>query len=371
MKLLYLATADARGHLMRAQLLTHTLRAHGVTVDVLTTSDEGARFLAGFGIEAPVLSRHYAVVFDAQQNMLRRETDRNIARYVFDPRRCFKDLGTLRRLARDADLIINDSFHPALLILGTLPGWRRKVVHVFGRSLRDALQANFEGRLHGWIARGFGRIIAWQIDSARAALTHDFTFDAVRSDGPRAYFLPTPVALATRTLAAPCDAAVYLNPHFRDPAIAQALEAGLQAARLSAHCVGEGYVGRMGWLAQDARWIDQAAHSRVIVSAPGMAALSIARVYQVPIVLVVTDQPEQQHNARQAAAMGLRHRVLTWRGDAARFARELGEALAALAGLRDAQAAACGHDAARARLQAWVEVLCALAGAQPRAARPE
>ena len=371
MKLLYLATADARGHLMRAQLLTHALRAHGVTVDVLTTSDEGARFLAGFGIEAPVLSRHYAVVFDAQQNMLRRETDRNIARYVFDPRRCFKDLGTLRRLAHDADLIINDSFHPALLILGTLPGWRRKVVHVFGRSLRDALQANFEGRLHGWIARSFGRIIAWQIDSARAALTHDFAFDAVRSEGPRAHFLPTPVALATRTLAAPCDAAVYLNPHFRDPAIAQALETGLQAAHLSAHCVGEGYAGRAGWLAQDARWIDQAAHSRVIVSAPGMAALSIARVYQVPIVLVVTDQPEQQHNARQAAAMGLRHRVLTWRGDAARFARELGEALAALAGLRDAQAAACGHDAARARLQAWVEVLRALAVAQPRAARPE
>ena len=183
--------------------------------------------------------------------------------------------------------------------------------------------------------------------------------------------LPTPVALAARTLAAPCDAAVYLNPHFRDPAIAQALEAGLQAARLSAHCVGEGYAGRAGWLAQDARWIDQAAHSRVIVSAPGMAALSIARVYQVPIVLVVTDQPEQQHNARQAAAMGLRHRVLTWRGDAARFARELGEALAALAGLRDAQAAACGHDAAHARLQAWVEVLRALAAPQPRAARPE
>ncbi len=361
MKLLYLATADARGHLMRAQLLTHALRAQGIDVDVLTTSDEGARFLAGFGIEAPVLSRHYAVVFDAQQNMLRRETDRNIARYVFDPRRCLKDLGTLRRLARDADLVINDSFHPALLILGTLPGWRRKVVHVFGRSLRDALEANFEGRSHAWIARGFARIIAWEIGSARAALTHDFAFEAVRNEGARAHFLPTPVALAARSLDAPCDAAVYLNPHFRDPAIAQAIEAGVQAAQLSAHRVGEGYAERAGWLAQDARWIDQAAHSRVIVSAPGMAALSIALVYQVPIVLVVTDQPEQQHNARHAAAMGLRHRVLTWRGDTARFARELREALAALAGARDAQAAARGHDAAQARLQAWVEVLRALA----------
>jgi len=49
----------------------------------------------------------------------------------------------------------------------------------------------------------------------------------------------------------------------------------------------------------------------------------------------------------------------------------LGEALAALAGLRDAQAAACGHDAAQARLQAWVEVLRALAAPQARAARPE
>lgn len=73
-RIVYLATADARGHLMRAQLLVHALRRAGAEVDVLTTSDAGQRFLAGFGIEAAILSRHYAVQFDTRQNMLRRAT---------------------------------------------------------------------------------------------------------------------------------------------------------------------------------------------------------------------------------------------------------------------------------------------------------
>ena len=67
LRIVYLATADARGHLMRAQLLTHALRADGASVDVLTTSDEGVRFLAEFGIGATLLSRHYAVQFDTRQ----------------------------------------------------------------------------------------------------------------------------------------------------------------------------------------------------------------------------------------------------------------------------------------------------------------
>ncbi|MDC8757091.1 hypothetical protein [Janthinobacterium fluminis] len=363
LRLVYLATADARGHLMRAQLLTHALRAAGASVRVLTTSDEGSRFLAGFGVDAGLLSRHYAVQFDARQNMLREATDANVANYLFRPSRMLRDIWRLRAELRGADLVINDSFHPALLFMGCVPGWRRKVVHVYGASLRHALETNFHARVPGWLARLFGRIVALQIGASRARLEHDFGYAGCAERAGSHYRLPTPVALVSARNAAPSAgaAAVYLNPHFRDPQLAEALESGLAGAGERPHLVGEGYAGRAGWQANDPDWIDRAVASAFIVSAPGMAALSIAQVYSKPILLVVSEQPEQQINAARAAELGLLHRTVTWRGDAAAFAdavRTAGEELRA--------AAACaptpgGHAAAAARLQTWVGVLTALA----------
>lgn len=358
-KLIYLATADARGHLMRAQLLTHALREAGAAVDVLTTSDEGRAFLAGFGIAAQVLSRHYAVQFDSRQNMLSGETDAHIANYVFRPSRMGRDIMKLRVVLRGADLIINDSFHPALLFMGCMPGWRRKVVHVYGASLRHAVQNNFSGRMPVSLSRLFHRIVEWQIDTSLARIEHDFHCTA-DYDGT-AYRLPTPVAVAAQFDAAlprpQACAAVYLNPHFRDPQMAEGLETGLALAGIHASLVGEGYAGRGRWEAQDADWVQQAAASNLIVSAPGMAALSVAMVYGRPIVLVLTDQPEQKINAGRAAALGLPHRIVVWRGDAATFAHDLYSACTDL--LRSAPAVPVpdGRAAACARLQSWVALV--------------
>jgi hypothetical protein len=367
-RILYLATADARGHLMRSQLLAHALRAAGAQVQVLTTSDEGALFLAGFGIDAPVLSRHYAVQFDARQNMLRRETDRNVAHYVFRPGRMLRDIVRLHGRLREADLVVNDSFHPALLFMGALPPWRHKVVHVYGASLRRALEGNFSGRLPGWTARAFGRIVAWQIGRSRARIAHDFAQQAPAHDGHGTYWIATPVAVASSDDVASVDprAAVYLNPHFKDTALADGLEHGLAAAGLGAHCVGEGNAGRAGWQPQDAHWIDTAARSAFIVSAPGMAALSVAQVYRKPILLLQTDQPEQASNAERAAQLGLHHRVVVWRGDAAAFARDVTAAARELGASTEATAAQ-GREAALERLQPWSQLLLRLA-AQPAAA---
>jgi hypothetical protein len=367
-RITYLATADARGHLMRAQLLTHALRAAGARVQVITTSDEGARFLAGFGIEAPVLSRHYAVQFDAMQNMLRRETDRNVAHYVFRPGRMPRDIVRLRHWMRASDLVVNDSFHPALLFMGAMPGWRRKVVHVYGASLRHALETNFHARLPDAAARLFGRIVAWQIGRSRARIEHDFAHGEPQHDGQDGHRLATPVAVV-RAGGEPAAhppaglAAVYLNPHFTQPALAEGLEHGLSAAGLQAHLVGEGYARRPGWRAQDERWVEAAARSACIVSAPGMAALSIAAVYRKPIVLLVTDQPEQAINARRAAQLGLVHQVVTWRGEARAFAQDVTAAVNALraTAVHSADDATPGHQRADARLQHWVRLLMRLA----------
>lgn len=364
-RIVYLATADARGHLMRAQLLTHALRAAGAQVQVLTTSDEGARFLAGFGIDAPVLSRHYAVQFDTQQNMLRRETDRNVAHYMFRPGRMLRDVWRLRAHFREADLVVNDSFHPALLLMGWLPFWRRKVVHVYGASLRRALETNFQGRMPGPVAKVFGGIVAWQIDRSRARIEHDFAYGEPQHDGRGRHRLATPVAVVDavdRSDAAQHVAAVYLNPHFEDPALADGLEQGLDGAGVSAHLVGEGYARRAHWHARDEHWIEAAAHSAFIVSAPGMAALSIASVYRKPILLLLTDQPEQAMNAGRAAQLGLTHRVVVWRGDARKFARAVAAAAGELLALPQSPSNSNeGRQGAIERLRHWTVLLIHLA----------
>ncbi|MFO1250830.1 MAG: hypothetical protein U1E77_06735 [Inhella sp.] len=371
-RILYLATADARGHLMRAQLLSHALIERGAEVQLLTTSDEGAAFLAAFGLNATVLSRHYAVQFDTRQNMQRQATDRNVARYVFDPRHMLRDIGRLRRQLSGFDLVLNDSFHPALLTMGCLPGWRRKVVHIYGASLLRALLNNFRGRLPGWLARGFAAAIRFELGRARACLQHDFAYIQVERTAPRCFNLPTPVALAAGG-AAPAvtqtaGVAVYLNPHFRDPQLAEGLERGLAAVGLAGPMVGEGYAGRSGWQARDPQWIDAAARSALIVSAPGMAALSIAQVYGRPILLLVTDQPEQISNAERAAELGLHHEVLRWQGDGQAFAVQL-EAAARRLLQAQVGAVADGPARARERLESWVSCVLELA-TSPGQAQP-
>ncbi len=366
-RILYLATADARGHLMRAQLLVHALRAAGADVVLFTTSVEGCRFLADFGLQATLLSPHYAVQFDAQQNMLRGATNRNVAHYVFRPSRMLRDMRTLAQAARGVDVVVNDSFHPALLCMGSLSGWRGKLVHVFGGSLKAALKANFEdGRTPALVARAFSAVIGWQLRQARACIEHDFAYgDAPAPATPSRYYrLATPIALAKEAAAPQSDlgaAAVYLNPHFTNRSLADALCTGLQAAGLALHQLGEGLAGYGDWVGVDADWISCAAHARLIVSAPGMAALSIARAYQRPILLVLTDQPEQASNAARAAQLGLAHGVLVWRGDADLFRQQVQDQAQRLLQPRATAAqVAAGRACAQARLQTWVDTLLAL-----------
>lgn len=361
-RLVYLATADARGHLMRAQLLVHALRRTGARVDVLTTSCDGQRFLADFGIAATILSQHYAMQFDSGQNMLRSACNRNVCRYIADPARMLRDMLRLHRALRGAHLLINDSFHPAALFLGMLPPGRRKVLHVYGASLREAVLSNFDGEHPGIFGRLFRRVVAWQIGAAGACFEHDFAYDINETESLAHCRLPTPVALADATASGAANtAAVYLNPHFRDIGLADALCAGIADAGMAAHRVGEGYAGYGDWLGVDVDWASRAAHASVIVSAPGMAALSIALVYERPIVLVLTDQPEQASNAQRAVQLCVPHKIVTWRGDTADFRRQVAQAASALTSAGSAvSSVSTGRAQAQARIDAWTSRLLAL-----------
>ncbi len=368
MRIAYLATADARGHLMRAQLLTHALQASGFKVQLLTTSDEGERFLAEFGLKASVLSRHYAVQFDAQQNMLREETDANVASYLFHPRKMLRDILKLRHIFRDNDLVLNDSFHPALLLMGCLPIYRRKVVHIYGTSLRKALEGNFIGRVPSLFSGIFSRLVSFQIRRAKARLEHDFAYPPNVQTVGGITRIPTPVEVVRPKHSASTtrsnQVAVYLNPHFCDTALAAALEKGISDSGLSAYLTGEGMAGRPGWVAQDTGWVNRAVASSLIVSAPGMAALSIAKIYDRPILLVLTDQPEQQRNTARALELGLRHKTVVWLGDSDAFTasvRSACDALCANSGSHHNGVSMDGYEQAAKRLDNWVEVITNLA----------
>lgn len=391
-----MATADARGHLMRGQLLYHALRARGAEVSVLTTSEAGKDFLSEFGVPSEVLSRHYAVLFDKRQKMRIWATDLRIATYFFLPWHMLRDMRRLSRLVARVDLVVNDSFHPALLVMGGLNPWRRRTVHVYGWSLRESLQRNFMGRMLGPWAHFFHWWVGFGLSRARGRLVHDFAFpvpERVDSSLPE-HQLPTPLALI-----APIDkggrpqpprkAAVYLNPHFADPALAEAMETGLREAigqsagkrhsddgdqipQDDIFLLGEGYAGRPGWHPYATDWMEIAARSEVLVSAPGMAALAAARAMDKPIILIVTAQPEQQRNALRAASLGLRHRVVPWEesttGD--QFRKSLSAAYRELMlensdYLKRRGDAVDPGAALRERLNVWVDLLMAWAGRHP------
>lgn len=383
-RIVLMATADARGHLMRGQLLYHGLRARGAEVSVLTTSDEGCRFLAEFGVPSEVLSRHYAVVFDSRQKMRTVATDLRVTTYFFLPWHMLRDICCLARRFAGADLIVNDSLHPAFLLMGGLDPWRNRAVHIYGWSLRESLEENFIGRLWGPIARFFRWWVRFGLSRARGRLVHDFAFPLPESSDPSLpeHQLPTPLALVDPSPggAYPArKAAVYLNPHFSDPALAQALETTLQQVRNDdrpqdgdVFFLGEGYAQRPGWQAYAKDWIDIAARAKIIVSAPGMAALATAKALDKPVILIVTAQPEQRRNAERAAALGLRHRVVPWNEYSTKeqFADDFTEAYRALTDENAAYQRNCGqgdhpHHILRKRLDRWLDLLMAWASENP------
>lgn len=295
-RVVWLAVAEGRGHLMRAQLAARLLAPADIAVDVVTTSDAGVAFAAEFGLRSAVLSRGYRLIYDDRQNLARTRTRAMAMRYLFAPTRCLRDLAWLEGYAHDAALIVDDSFHPALLA-ASLVGTRLadRVVHVHGENTRRAVEDSAgPGPMRAMIRRALAR-------SARIEISL-----GVRSGelaNPRLIRLP-PLLPAPRERAAvraelgvaPGQrlAVVYLNPYFHDPALAAAIEEATRGFHV--HAVGEGYAARPGWRARDAALGDLVGAADVFVSAPGAGALALARATGVPMIALATDQPEQRRN---------------------------------------------------------------------------
>jgi hypothetical protein len=328
-RVLYLAVADGRGHLMRAHLLRRLLAPSGLAIDVVTTSAAGRAFLAALGTPAAVLPGGFALLFDERHRLLARRTERRLAAYVLSPCGLARDAAWLARRAVGARFVVNDSLHPAALALAAAPRIARaprvvppRVVNVHGENLWRATVHNFDGRAPAWASAAFCRLVEAIDVRAFGRIVHSLAPAdlAGAGDGPNRYRLP-PLTAAPRATRAevrralglsPGDrlAAVYLNPHFRDERVAVRLEAALAGAGYRFHGVSEPWSARAGWRAFDADFGTIVAASDLLVSGAGVAALALARRAGVPLLALVGEQPEQALNLAQAQAAGIVARAL-------------------------------------------------------------
>ncbi len=292
---------------MRAHLVRGLCAARGVDVDVVTTSREGQAFLAAMGTPSALLSEHFAVAFEGCHDMDAARTDARVLRYYLDPRRGLRDLRTILAMARGARFVVCDSLHPALLVAPLVTHLR--VVHVFGDNIWRAAHGNFEGRAPAWFDRIYKRALGRMRDASFACIVHTIEPRRFAGTGVRALppILPSPARSPAEVRASlglgphALLAAAYLNPHFKDPRVAGALEAALARRGYRAVLVGEGYAGRPGWRAADPDFASVVRAADLFVSGAGMGALAQARVFGTPLVALLGRQPEQQENAAALA----------------------------------------------------------------------
>jgi hypothetical protein len=293
---------------MRALLLQRALGGEGIAVDIVTTARAGVRFLEQLGTTARLLSEHFRVEFGDRHDMSRVRTDRRVLNYLLLPWRAAADLRRLAGWARQADLVVNDSLHPALLLAPVL-GFPCPVVQLYGENLWRAMEANLDDRAPPWVVQRYRRGLQAVRARAFARIVHTLGSTDAEGGLPWTFRLVPLVARPERSpaqvraeLGVPPGvrlAAVYLNPHFRQPAIAAALEEGLRRGGYRLHAVGEGYAGRPGWLATDARLGDVVHAAEVFVSGAGMGALELARSAGTPLLVLLGDQPEQARNVAE------------------------------------------------------------------------
>ncbi len=315
MNVLWLAVADARGHLMRAHLMRQILLREGVTVDILTTSSEGVAFLTALGTPAQALPGGHQIRCDERQNMRRVRTEAGVFRYVLSPARGLRDLRAIEALARSASLVINDSLHPVLL-LAPLRRSPLRVVHLYGENTLYAVEHALERRRRPLISRrprslldgGCSRAVRRMLGAAFGRIEHSLSapLGGEVDRHARSHRIPPLVAAPGRSrgevfadLGVPGGARLavaYLNPYFRDPALASALERALSNAGYHLYAVGEGHADRPGWLPRDPRLADVIAAADLLVSAASMGTLGHARLHGTPLLALRTRQPEQTRN---------------------------------------------------------------------------
>lgn len=314
-KVTWLAVADARGHLMRASLARQALARVGIDVDIVTTSKEGLAFLRDMGSEGTLMSSGFSVQFDDRHNMDLAATRRKGLSYILRPGGMRRDWDWLLERSAESDLVVND-IHPSLVVASVLSSrWQdRNIVHLYGTNMWEAIAAPFDQKsgIGALVNVLYERVIRRGRESSFGCVEHHPLARFEADERKQNYFVVPPIVKrparsrseVRRDLGVTEDArlaAVYLNPHFTDPAVAERIERGVRRAGFEMYAIAEGYAGRRGWLGRDPDFVDVVNAADILISQPGMGAIGMCRSMPVPFLALLTSQPEQRKNVEALA----------------------------------------------------------------------
>jgi hypothetical protein len=358
-RVVWVALAEGRGHLMRAQLAARLLAPSGIDVDIVTTSEAGVAFMAEFGLRSTIMSEKFRLAYDERQNLGRLRTRAMTMRYLLAPTRCLRDLAWLEGYAHDAALVVDDSLHPMLLAASLFETrLTDRIVHVHCTNVRRALEDSAgAGPLRAMIRHALAK--SAQIEISLATRTAEAR--GLATTLPPLLPAPRDRAAVRAELGVPAGerlAVVYLNPYFRDHAIAEAIEHATRG--FAVHAVAEGFASRPGWRARDAALGDAVAAADVFISAAGAGSLALARATGVPMIAIASEQPEQRENLAHADPSGAWRAVCDLAGDVP------AQLAAALARLPHATSTGDAELAVRRARGLWLQTLTNLVETRTR-----
>ena len=325
-RVLYLAVADGRGHLMRAHLLRPARRQRGSRRRCDHLATRGKHSWPGLGTPAALLPGGFQLLFDDCHRMLARPHRAQAgARYLGlaarpRPRRCL--LGRARRGRRASSSTTRFTQRRS--------GWRRRRAWPARTARASTCTATTCGErpcttsmaaCPPWPSGGFRRFLRALDARAFGRIAHSRAPPIARGrrdatgqslSPPAAVAAPRRARAAVRSAPGPSAsasalAAIYRNPHFRDPRLAAPPGDGAGAAGFrSTACRSPGRGAPAARLRPRLRRRDRG--QRFVVSGAGAAAWSKRGGRRVPLLALRGDQPEQALDLGQPSSGGRRAR---------------------------------------------------------------
>lgn len=287
-KILWIANADARGHLFRAHLAATVLKTSGIQVSIVTTNTDGKKFLEALGTSSCVLPGNYQLYYDERQNLIRVVTVFKMAFYLLFGN-AVRDFLFLKKISREFDLILND-LHPVPIFAAKLFGV--DIVHVYGENLWLTIENFFFEIAPSFFAVFFRDMVRKLKRQSKGNIVHSLIQRDHKSDE---IYLP-PLVQFTPRRRTKNRALIYLNPYFSDFTIAESIEAALEDLKIPYVAIGEQYAHRKNWKRYDKNFSKFLSESKLVISAPGMNLLAQVLYHRVSYLALLTDQPEQERN---------------------------------------------------------------------------
>lgn len=294
-KILWIANADARGHLFRAHLASRYLQSAGIAVSILTTNSEGKKFLKALGTPSKVLPGKYQLSYDKMQNLLRRTTAFKMLTYLLFGNG-LRDFLFIKKYSKNCHLIIND-LHPVPIFASKL--FSVDIVHMYGENLWDTVENHFFGIAPNFFAVFFQKTVRKLRNQSRGTIIH--TLMPSESKAPT-FYLPPLVDFTPRRRKKE-KVLIYLNPYFSDPYIADSIEKTLANIGMPYEAIGEMYSNRENWKPYSLNFSETLSESSLVISAPGMNLLAQILYHKIPFIALLTDQPEQEKNLRKLSSI--------------------------------------------------------------------